>query len=108
MLKKSYSKTKPLCKVTFKLPPEIDAETANLCGDFNNWDTTAHPMKKNKGGSFSTSLTLETGRDYQFRYLLDGHRWENDGAADHYEPNSFGEDNSVVELTNMQHAASTN
>lgn len=100
MLKKSFAKTKPTCKVTFHLPAEADANNASLCGDFNDWDAAAHPMHKQKDGSFSITLTLETGRAYQFRYLLDDSRWENDWAADRYEPNTFGEENSIVDLTN--------
>jgi hypothetical protein len=34
----------------------------------------------------------------RFRYLLDGERWENDWTADAYVPNSFGSDDSVVEV----------
>ena len=54
-------------------------------------------MKKLKNGTFKVKLTLEAGKEYQFRYLLDGKRWENDGAADKYVPAPFSyTDNSVV------------
>jgi hypothetical protein len=39
---------------------------------------------------------LETGREYRFKYLIDGKRWENDWHADRYEPNIYGTDDSVV------------
>jgi len=96
MLKKSYSKTGNYCRVTFKLPAEVGAETATLCGDFNEWDVTAHPMKKLKDGSFSVTLSVPAGQTYSFRYLLDGDRWENDWEPDGYQPNEHGEDNSLV------------
>ena len=48
---------------------------------------------------------LEAGRAYRFRYLLDGHRWDNDWAADAYEPNDFGAGDSVVDLTALPAAA---
>jgi hypothetical protein len=38
------------------------------------------------------------GRRYRFRYLLDGERWANDGAADDYVANDFGVDDSVIDL----------
>ena len=98
MLKKTYTKTRRVCRVTFGLPPEIDAQTAFLCGEFNNWDRTSHPMKRRKNGSFSLTLSLEPGKQYRFRYLLDGERWENDWAADAYVPNSLGSDDSIVEV----------
>jgi 1,4-alpha-glucan branching enzyme len=96
MLKKQVLKTKPVCKVTFTLPDDIKAETAYLVGDFNNWDEKATPMKKLKGGQFTVTLELDRGHDYQFRYLVDGSMWHNDTEADHYVPNPFSGDNSVV------------
>ena len=35
MLKKNYSKTGRLCRVTFDLPAEVNATRASLCGNFN-------------------------------------------------------------------------
>jgi 1,4-alpha-glucan branching enzyme len=98
MLKKSYSKTGKVCRVTFKLPAEAKAKTAVLCGDFNAWSAEDHPMKKLKDGSFSTTVSLTPGKAYRFRYFLDDERWENDWEADQYLPNSYGEDDSVVEV----------
>ncbi|MCB8965691.1 MAG: isoamylase early set domain-containing protein [Chloroflexota bacterium] len=96
MLKKSYSKTGIVCRVTFKLPAEVGAETAVLVGEFNDWDMGTEPMKKLKDGSFSQSVSLEAGQSYRFRYFLDGARWENDWEADAYAPNEHGADDSIV------------
>lgn len=96
MLKKSYTNTKNFCRVAFKVAPEANAETAVLCGDFNDWDTEAAPMRKLKDGGFSTTVSLEANKEYRFRYLLDGERWENDDAADKYVQNDYGSDDSVV------------
>jgi 1,4-alpha-glucan branching enzyme len=97
MLKKQPLKSKPVCKVTFTLPEAIKAETAFLVGDFNNWDEKSTPMKMvKKSGQFSITLDLETGREYQFRYLVNGTEWHNDWHADKYVPNPFSGDNSVV------------
>ncbi len=43
-------------------------------------------------------LSLDPGRSYRFRYLLDGTCWENDWSADGYQPNPFGSEDSVVEV----------
>lgn len=100
-LKKQYLKSKPVCKVTFKLNKEEAkaASSVKLLGDFNDWDRSAVPMKKLKNGNFTATLDLEVGRQYQFRYLLDDKEWENDWEADAYVPSpaSF-DDNSVVAL----------
>ncbi len=81
---KQYLKSKPLCRVTFRIPEEIgnSAQTAHLVGEFNNWEFSSLPMKKLKSGAFTTTLNLAQGRGYQFRYLLDQQIWENDSDAD--------------------------
>ncbi len=96
MLKKQVLKSKPVCKVTFTLPEAIKAESAYLVGDFNDWDEQATIMKKARNGHFSVTLELEKGREYQFRYLVNGTEWHNDWHADKYLPNPFSGDNSVV------------
>jgi len=87
-----------ISKVTFKLTKEIALSAANvfLAGDFNGWDTESIPMKKMKSGEFSVSVNLEKGKEYQFKYLLDGWAWLNENEADNYVPNEFQTDNSVV------------
>lgn len=96
MLKKSYTKTGAKCRVTFKLPADVQAETAVLCGEFNEWNETTNPMKQLKDGSFSATISLPADHTYRFRYLLDGERWENDWEADAYAPNQYGVDDSLV------------
>jgi 1,4-alpha-glucan branching enzyme len=98
-MKKQYLKSKKACKVTFNLSKDAvkQAKIVHLVGDFNNWDIAATPLKRMKDGSFQVSLQLETGRSYQFRYLIDEKTWENDWSADSYSPSSFGAaENSVV------------
>jgi 1,4-alpha-glucan branching enzyme len=98
MLRKNYSKTGASCRVTFDLPPGVNAEAASLCGEFNDWSPTAHPMGHRKDGRFSTTISLQVGETYRFRYLLDGERWENDWGADGYMPNPFGDEDSLIKL----------
>jgi 1,4-alpha-glucan branching enzyme len=101
MLKKRYVKSRKIAKVTFELPaaelPEgIKAESVYLVGEFNDWDSTATLMPRAKGGTFRVTLELEPGREYQFRYLVNGEHWHNDWQADAYVPGGLGEDNCVV------------
>lgn len=98
MLNKAYMADGTSCIVTFTLTSDVGAETACLTGDFNNWNETACIMTRKPDGSFETSLKLECGRTYRFRYLLDGSRWENDWAADRYAPNGLGDDDSIVSI----------
>jgi predicted flap endonuclease-1-like 5' DNA nuclease len=99
MLKKQYLKSKPICKVTFSLPLEAaqDAKEVKVLGDFNNWNWEEGALMKAGKDAYSTTVELETGRNYQFRYLIDRENWQNDYQADQYVPSEFGGiDNSVV------------
>lgn len=100
MIKKQFIKNKPLVKATFTLPLEAapKAKKVALVGEFNDWDLEkAIPLKKQaKEGVFKALVELETGKSYEFRYLIDGETWENDWQADAYAPTPFGEENSVV------------
>jgi 1,4-alpha-glucan branching enzyme len=83
-------------RVTFAMPPLEGVTALHLVGDFNNWSVSEHPLQQDKDGGWSVSLTLDAGRDYQFRYFANGAEWHNDWAADRYVPNEFGTDNSLV------------
>lgn len=98
-IKKKYLKSSSLCKVTFRLPKEAvpEAQNVTIVGDFNEWNENQTLMKKLKDGSFTVSIDLERDREYQFRYLIDSARWENDWNADKYISTSYGDsENSVV------------
>ncbi len=87
------TKTKVLTeKVQFEFPAP-EAQAVYLVGNFNNWDTTAHPIKKDKKGVWKTTLSLQPGR-YEYRFLVDGN-WENDPSCCNCVPNEFGSQNCV-------------
>lgn len=100
-IKKEYLKSRNACKVTFKLPRQAgpDAACVAIAGEFNNWNTKTHLMKRQMNGDYTITLELEAGREYQYRYLIDNSRWENDYHADRYVKSPFGDcDNSVVSI----------
>ena len=100
-LKKQYLKTRPVCKVTFRIgkPAAQAVNTVHLVGDFNAWDRQATPMTALKNGEFTVMLELATAMpEYQFRYLYDGCRWENDWEADGYVTNGVDGENSIVRV----------
>ena len=101
-LAKQYVKSKPtICKVTFTLPADaVNGATAvALVGDFNGWDASATALKKQKDGSYKTTVELPVGQETQFRYLIDGATWLNDSEADKYMSSGVSADeNSVVAL----------
>ena len=98
-VKKEYLKGVNVCRVTFRLPKAAaaDAKSVYIVGDFNNWNISANPMKMLENGDYTIKLDLETGKAYQFRYLIDESRWENDWDADRYVKSCYGDcDNSIV------------
>jgi 1,4-alpha-glucan branching enzyme len=96
MIKKQYLKNRPICKVTFQLPADVQAENVAVVGDFNGWDMVANEMEQLKDGRFKTIIELDKDAEYEFRYLLNGSEWVNEEEADKYVTNPFFTENSVV------------
>lgn len=97
-IKKQSLKSKPICKVSFKVTKE-QAEGANeisIVGDFNNWNPAADVMNQLKDGSFSHTIELGSGASYRFRYLADGSRWFDESEADGVEVGEFGAANNLL------------
>lgn len=88
-MKTTGTKTK---KISFSfIGPQ--AENVSIAGDFNNWDTMSHPMKKDKKGVWKISLDLKPGT-YQYNFYVDG-EWQNDPNCTEYIDNPFGTLNCV-------------
>ncbi len=91
--------------VTFKIDDSLvsNSSKVSLLGDFNDWENhdSIFQMKK-EGTSYITSVKLENGKRYEFRYLSEGNGWFNDSSADAYVPSPYyGIDNSVVDLSEV-------
>jgi 1,4-alpha-glucan branching enzyme len=89
-IKKEKSK-----KVNFSLLAP-HAESVNVVGDFNNWNTISHPMKKDKKGLWKISLNLDSGT-YQYRFFVDG-EWQSDPNCMDCVENPFGTLNCVKKV----------
>lgn len=96
MIQKTYLKTKDYCKVKFSLTPE-NAETVEIIGLNSDWEN-AILMSKKKDGSFATEVNLPKDSVHQFKYFVNKTEWANDDSADAFEPNIYGETNSVITL----------
>lgn len=99
-IEKRYNKDGTKCKVTFRLPAKAAKSDSNVClaGEFNNWDIENTQLKKLKNGEFKVIVDLQLGREYRFKYLINGTRWENHWNADKYVLNEYGSKDSVVIL----------
>jgi hypothetical protein len=73
-----------------------DARRVQLVGDFNGWAIDGGDMRP-AGAVWTRVLKLQPGR-YRYRYVIDGH-WRSDPLNRNVEPSPFGEDNSVLVVT---------
>ena len=53
--------------VTFTLDPGVGAQTAAVCGEWNDWSADVDVMRRDAEGGFSLTVDLEAGRAYRFR-----------------------------------------
>jgi 1,4-alpha-glucan branching enzyme len=100
LMKRKHSSDKTQCCVTFWLPKEAapDAKSVAVAGSFNDWCLDRHVMKQLKNGDFSLDIELPSGKEHEFRFVIDGGRWENAPNADKYVRSDFGNcENSVIE-----------
>ncbi len=82
-------------KATFTLMAP-KASRVSVTGNFNSWDKAGTPLKKDKSGLWTTDLGLKPGR-YEYKYIVDG-QWWTDPANRNIVRNSFGSENSVIEI----------
>ena len=73
-----------------------EAGTVFIAGDFNNWDSHAAELKKDKSGVWKASLKLKPGR-YEYKFWVDG-EWRNDPSCHQCVPNKYGSANCVIEV----------
>jgi len=89
-------------KVTFTLSAEVVGEATSglLLGEFNNWDyNDGINLQKQEDGSMMATASLEPGKRYEYRYLLNDGRWVNDHSAEHYvHISGFHVENCVINV----------
>ncbi len=102
MIQRQIAKNTNRVKLTFIVPDDGLEGPIAVVGDFNAWDPMTSTMVK-RGKEWRTSLEVDGGTRYAFRYLAHDDRWFNDDAADDYQLNPFGGSDSVVDLTDSDH-----
>jgi hypothetical protein len=58
-------------------------------GSFENWNPMSNLIKREKGAGFWLTISLESGRPYRFRDLLDDASWDVDWESDAFVSNEF-------------------
>jgi len=72
------------------------AKKVSVVGSFNNWDPKKITAKKDAKGNWAVGVSLKPGR-YEYKFFVDG-SWVNDPKCSNAVYNSFGTQNSVVEV----------
>jgi 1,4-alpha-glucan branching enzyme len=67
-----------------------------IAGNFNAWNASSMPMKKEKDGAWRIKLKLSPGK-YEYKYFVDG-AWASDQSCSELVPNPFGTDNCVISI----------
>lgn len=98
MIHKMPSRKPGYVTVIFELPACIWADRIYLVGDFNDWQTHVTPFIQGRDGVWRAVVELPAGRQYQFRYLVDG-EWQTDYHADGWVESPYGSVNSIVDTT---------
>ncbi len=72
------------------------ADKVQIAGDFNNWEPSLTPLRKERDGRWKAVMVLPAGR-FQYRFLVDG-SWQNDQKPAECVPNPYGSWNCVLEI----------
>jgi 1,4-alpha-glucan branching enzyme len=80
-------------KLVYDMP---DARSVSVTGDFCDWQTDRYPLRKDKKGLWTTTITLPPGR-YEYRFVVDGD-WQNDPKCTDRSANEFGGENCVLHV----------
>lgn len=87
-------------KATRQVSFELEAGAARevlLAGDFTGWEKTPIKLRKSERGTWQTSVTLAPG-EYHYRFLVDG-KWCDDPRARRTQPNPFGSQDCILEIS---------
>jgi 1,4-alpha-glucan branching enzyme len=82
--------------VTFEIPGTVWADRINLVGDFNDWDRENLPFRHNREDNWYVKVELDRGREYRFRYLINGDYWGYDWHADKHVLGDDGSSDSII------------
>lgn len=70
------------------------AKIVTVVGDFNRWNPTARPLKRDAGGLWKVKVRLAPGT-YQYKFVVNGERWEEDPLNLRRTMNEHGTFNSI-------------
>jgi len=99
-LKKQFNEKKLLSNVNFILLNGIASSiiSVNYVVDFKNRDINDTLTKKVNNKSYPITIKLEKLKQYPFKYIIDGSKWQYDNIDDKHVPNTFRSKDSIIIL----------
>jgi hypothetical protein len=73
-----------------------NAESVAVAGDFNHWNVSHHLLRKDDSGLWVTEIPAPSAGKYQYKFIVNGHRWIEDPSNGVKTPDSFGGLNSLI------------
>ncbi len=73
-----------------------EANSVTLAGNFTNWEEKPLLLKKTRKKVWEKDVNLKPGK-YEYKFIVDGN-WVNDPNNSNKNWNSFGTENSIVEI----------
>lgn len=86
-MKKISKKNLRVAKIEFTLSAP-HAKSVFIAGNFNLWNPSSHPLKKDKQGVWKIAIALDPGQ-YEYRFFVD-EEWQNDPSCSSFVDNPFG------------------
>ena len=68
-------------RVTFEMPAIDYCDSLYLVGWFDEWDESVYRMQRAADGTWSLTLELEPGCEYQYHFRTPDGKWVTDPAA---------------------------
>ncbi len=90
--KKKPKVTEKVKRTEFSLSAP-QAQSVFLSGNFNQWDLSSHPLKRDKNGMWKISLNLNPG-EYEYRFFLDD-EWQPYPSCSDFVDTPFGTSNCL-------------
>jgi len=74
------------------------AESVSLAGDFNGWSQESLPLSKNENGLWFIEAQAPRPGHYQYKFVVNGHRWVDDPSNGMKVLDNYGGLNSLLVL----------
>lgn len=75
------------------------ATTVSVTGDFNDWNPLATFFARDSSGLWRAEVELPPPGSYQYKFVVDGHRWLDDANNGLKQADNYGGFNSMLHIT---------